>query len=185
MMRLAGCRVKIFLAPVMRSVWPRKHAPGARRSSSRPARGRVGRSRATVFAAGLVLRAVAHPPCAGSLEPDPDRRVAEGSPGRVPDVQYTRRSASPPEPARTAHPTGCHRHLFLRTPNAPPPLDRTDHRTGRLSSSGQRAQDLVYVLDGEREVSLGGQEPHPRAWQRRRLMAAVLRRDHEVVLAVP
>ena len=57
---------------------------------------------------------------------------------------------------------------------------------GRLSSSaGQGAQDLVHMLDGEREVSLGRQEPHARAWQRRRLMAAVLRRDHEVVLAVP
>ena len=62
----------------------------------------------------------------------------------------------------------------------------TGHRTGRWSSpAGQGAQDLVYVLDGEREVSLGGQEPHARAWEHRRLMAAVLRRDHEVVLAVP
>jgi hypothetical protein len=101
----------------------------------------------------------------------------------------------PLEPARTAHPTGnatvasfsalrpsaCGTHKTLRLH-----LDRTGHRTGRWSSSaGQGAQDLVYVLDGEREVSLGGQEPHARAWQRRRLMAAVLRGDHEVVLAVP
>lgn len=105
-------------------------------------------------------------------------------------------AAQLPLRARTHRPPHrqCHRRLVLRTPaigvrdhkTLRPHLDRTGHRTGRLSSpTGQRAQDLVHVLDGEREVSLGGQEPHARAWQRRRLMAAVLRRDHEVFLAVP
>lgn len=130
----------------------------------------------------------------GSTRTEPDRRVAEGSPGRVPDVQYTRRSASPPSRTHRPPHRQCHRRLVLRTPaigvrdhkTLRLHLDRTGHRTGRRSSpAGQGAQDLVYVLDGQREVSLGGQEPYARAWQRRRLMAAVLRRDHEVVLAVP
>ncbi len=82
------------MVPAMRRQRMAEKKPTVRRGrdarARRPAQARGGRNRATVSPQGLPSggSAVGSPPCAGSSEPEPDRRVADDDPRQTPDLQH-------------------------------------------------------------------------------------------------